>query len=664
MSKVLLLKSIFFFTFFVNLTNFAISQDSFSLRGQFLLDKKVVIGAVVTVFDGKEIVTQTATNSIGKFWINLSLQKKYVLQFKKQGIPTQKVVISTSVEEMKGDYLKSKVVVFSLSSTKQSKEGPGTDDVVASFMVNKNGILERDHPEIPEVAEVKDDKIVKVEEVINDLENKTNEIITTQIPEDEKEVQLADYNLLKRKKDSIIYWAERKAELIINDALKESDEITKEAARNASKTAAAKKNDLKSETKIKEDLKELAIEEKPFLERQDIKSYRAKLDELNKKQNLSGKDSIIYLETSILFKDEMVKSARLQLEIDKLSAKTREDSLALQQRENEILMAEQEIEDAKGQIEVQKLVIRQKNTILFFTIIALLFFVLLSVMVYRSFRNKKRTNAILEKNNIEIAKKNKKILDSIRYAQTIQQAILPIKSTIDKHFDWFIIFQPKDIVSGDFYWFNHFEETGKSVFAVVDCTGHGVPGAFMSMIGNRLLIDAVKEKEIVKPIEILEEIDARLRIALMQDQTANNDGMDICVCTIDYLENNKCRIDFAGAKRPLFYSDGMDGEMKYLKGTVRGIGGKKRLRERAVKPFEENTLILERGEMLYLTTDGFFDLISPKGKKFGRVNFMDLLEEHYKKSLPEQREAIMDALQIHKGSEFQIDDITILGVKL
>jgi serine phosphatase RsbU (regulator of sigma subunit) len=361
--------------------------------------------------------------------------------------------------------------------------------------------------------------------------------------------------------------------------------------------------------------------------------------------------------------EEMVKSARLQLEIDKLNARTKEDSLIIQQRESEILLAEQEIKEAKTQIEIQKLVIKQKNTMLMFSVSAMLFFVILSIMIYKSWRDKKRTNAILEKQNLEIANKNKKIIDSIRYAQTIQQAILPIGTTIDKYFDWFIIYQPKDIVSGDFYWFTHIEETGKSIFAVVDCTGHGVPGAFMSMIGNRLLIEAVKEKGITRPVEILNDVDASIRIALMQDETLNNDGMDMCICTVEYAKNGKCLVEFAGAKRPIFYSEAKGG-LKHIKGTVRGIGGKKRIREKAIKPFEEHVLMLHKGDMIYLTTDGFFDLQSSDRKKFGRLNFMEILEKNYSQNPEYQRIAIMDALHLHLGAENQIDDITIMGIKL
>jgi len=667
MSKVLLAKHIFLLTFFINLANFALCQNNLNLRGQLLVDKKVIVGAVVTVYNGNEVVAQTATNTLGKFWVDLKFRNIYVIQFKKKGVLLQKVVISTKNKDLKGDLSKSKVVVFSLSSGNKSKEGPDASDAVTSFHLNKKGMLEqkKDLAVVKPIEISEEDEVVidEIDEEIEELETEI-EVIIAETPDSIRASEWGQYDILRQKKDSILLIAEKKAQIILNSAQKQSDKISKEAIKQALKSSKIKKELPSSEDKIKKNLKDLAVEEKTFLARDDIKNYRSNIDKYSSKGNLSKKDSLEYQISLLGFNEEMVKSARLQLEVDKLSIKTREDSIAIEEREAKIFMAEQEIKEAQNQIEVQKLEIEYKNTMLMFAITALIIFAILFFLLYKSFTDKKRTNVILEKKNVEIAKKNKKIIDSIRYAQTIQQAILPIKSNIDKYFDWFVIFQPKDIVSGDFYWFNHFEESGKSVFAVIDCTGHGVPGAFMSMIGNRLLIEAVKEKEIINPVDILEEIDARIRIALMQDETSNNDGMDICVCTLEYVNGNECKVDFAGAKRPLFFSDMKVGKMKHVKGTVRGIGGKKRLREKPKKEFVEHSIVLNKGEMLYLTTDGFFDLQSPNRKKFGRVNFMNLLEQHYNKSLPEQKDALMDALHLHKGSEFQIDDITILGIKL
>ncbi|RLD68543.1 MAG: serine/threonine protein kinase, partial [Bacteroidetes bacterium] len=157
-------------------------------------------------------------------------------------------------------------------------------------------------------------------------------------------------------------------------------------------------------------------------------------------------------------------------------------------------------------------------------------------------------------------------------------------------------------------------------------------------------------------------VDNRLHVALMQDETMNNDGMDMCVCKIQHTKNGQKKIDFAGAKRPLFYSK--NNEINYIKGTVRGIGGRTRLRKKAIKTFESHTINLNEGDYLYLTTDGFLDLQSPSRRKYGRKNFMELLKDNINKPINEQHNSIVNALNIHKGNELQIDDITILGVKV
>jgi serine phosphatase RsbU (regulator of sigma subunit) len=638
-----------------------ISQNNLRLRGQLLIDKKVIIGCVVTVYDGKAIIDQQSTDELGKFWINLRFHKVYVVQFKKQGFPIQKVVISTDNKNLLNESSKSKVIIFSLSSANQSKEGPTVEDAVTTYKIDSKGVLLQDQIVKNEPVRIKDENEKVVDNEIKKVENKTENIIN-QLPETDKPKQLADFESIKRAKDSIILLAEMKAKLILEAAQKQSIDISKEKTSN-DLDQNKPKNISKTNIEIKENVKKLAIKEETFFEREDIKNYKKTLDEFNGKKELSKNDSLEYLSTMVLMNEKMVESAKLQLEVDKLNVKTRSDSIALQEKETAIYFVGKQIKEAKDKIQIQQLEIRQKNTMLLFAISALFFFIIISLIVYKSFRDKKKINVILEKNNKEIANKNKKIIDSIRYAQTIQQAILPIKSYIDKHFEWFVIYEPKDIVSGDFYWFDHFEYEKRSVFAVVDCTGHGVPGAFMSMIGNRLLIEAVKEKGICNPVQILDEIDSALRAALMQEETSNNDGMDMCVCSIEYLSDTKCKVDFAGAKRPIFYSDGKNG-IQHIKGTIRGIGGKKRIREKALKSFEGHSMVLQKGDVVYLTSDGFFDLQSPNRKKFGRSNFIELLEQNHEKNLNLQKDLIMDALHIHKGSEYQIDDITILGIRL
>jgi serine phosphatase RsbU (regulator of sigma subunit) len=663
MSKVLYTKFILLLTLCMFCYYTIPAQEKFEFSGKLMIDNKTIEGAEVIVFLDGTIAEKTATNKVGSFSVPLLFQKSYVLQFKHVDFPVLKVLVSTKADNLQGVYSKSKFTVFPLSSKTSSVEGPTKADAVTAFQINKNGLFVESSEVFSEKVDENEVKQADNAKNIDELkETLSTEIV--QIPENISPELKIKYESVNRKLDSLLNRAYTQYGLIIQTARLKSENIVNHAYFNLPEVLSEKsESSISNDNSLKSELKRMSVNEKTFLENKNIKEIKSKIINYSSKTNKSKKDSIAYLETVVQFKEEMVKSARLQLEIDKLNARTHDDSISLQQRETAIFFAEQEIKEAKDKIQIQQLEIRQKNTMLSFAGSALLFFIILSLVVYKSFRDKKRVNIILEKNNLEIANKNKKIIDSIRYAQTIQQAILPIKSTIDKYFESFIIFQPKDIVSGDFYWFDYFDFDRKSVFAVVDCTGHGVPGAFMSMIGNRLLIEAVKEKGITSPVKILDEIDLALRSALMQEETSNNDGMDICVCTIEYLSDTQCKVDFAGAKRPMFYSDADKG-MQYLKGTVRGLGGKRRLREKPLKPFEAHSLVLHKGDMIYMTTDGFFDLQSPNRKKFGKNNFLELLGQNYTKDLEHQKNTIIEALHLHKGSEYQIDDITILGIRL
>jgi PAS domain S-box-containing protein len=262
--------------------------------------------------------------------------------------------------------------------------------------------------------------------------------------------------------------------------------------------------------------------------------------------------------------------------------------------------------------------------------------------------------------------KNQHISGSIRYAKTIQQAILPIKENMEKLFRTFTIFRPKDVVSGDFYWFSRVPaqngDKEQILVATIDCTGHGVPGAFMSMIGNRLMNEIVNERRITKPNEILKYLDEGVKKALKQDQTDNNDGMDVCLVNIRKNGKNKLDLSFAGAKRPLFYKTNGSNEIKILRGTRRSIGGARSKRNKEV--FINQDIELEKGDLIYLTSDGLMDQNAPDRKRFGTEKFIQLLEECSSLPLAEQKRNIEFALDSYQQNEEQRDDVTILGIQL
>jgi len=271
-------------------------------------------------------------------------------------------------------------------------------------------------------------------------------------------------------------------------------------------------------------------------------------------------------------------------------------------------------------------------------------------------------NATLEalsenKRSLEIT--NAKMNDSVRYAQTIQTAILPYAERLSKYFhDYFIIYQPKDIVSGDFYWLS--ELNGKVYFAVADCTGHGVPGAFMSMIGAAALDALVDRDEISDPAQILEGLDAIIRRSLKQAESQNEDGMDIALCVIEQ-QGNEWHIAFAGAHRPLRYIRASDEKLIEIKGTKRNIGGYK-IRDK--RPFEVHRIILAKGDCLYLNSDGMADQNNAQNENFGTLRVKALLEKVGVLDAKEQKETILAEFAKHQGREEQRDDITMIGVRI
>jgi sigma-B regulation protein RsbU (phosphoserine phosphatase) len=291
------------------------------------------------------------------------------------------------------------------------------------------------------------------------------------------------------------------------------------------------------------------------------------------------------------------------------------------------------------------------------------------------------SNKQLEIKNDIIEDKNKDITDSINYAKRIQEAILPPKELKQKLFpDSFLLFQPRDIVSGDFYWFT--EKNGKKLIAAVDCTGHGVPGAFMSMIGNGFLNQVVNEKGITTPSEILVQLRALIIASLKQSGAAgeNKDGMDISLLSFDDSNNT---VEYAGANNPLWVirkneQTGKGTEnaqvisnmltntlplpvIEEIKADKQPIG----IYLTELKPFTNHQVKLYPGDSLYIFTDGFVDQMGgPSGKKFKSKTFKELLFSIQHLPMKKQEEVIRKTLQEWKGRFDQTDDILVIGVRV
>jgi len=250
------------------------------------------------------------------------------------------------------------------------------------------------------------------------------------------------------------------------------------------------------------------------------------------------------------------------------------------------------------------------------------------------------------------------ITDSINYANRIQNAILPDGKELAHCFrDCMVVYLPKDIISGDFYWSHR---SGDITFvAVVDCTGHGVPGALMSMIGNNLLNQVIIEHGESDPAIILSEMDKGLERLLKRDRIVNsiNDGMDMSICVIDHAART---ITFAGAQQSaLFFSDGEASELPSTKLTIGGISTTEH------KSFTATQVPFRPGDRVYLMSDGFQDQFGgPKGKKYYRKNLIRLIGSVQMRKLSEQGGILTDEFRKWQGHEMQMDDVTIIGVEL
>ncbi|TAE75614.1 MAG: hypothetical protein EAZ85_02145 [Bacteroidetes bacterium] len=258
-----------------------------------------------------------------------------------------------------------------------------------------------------------------------------------------------------------------------------------------------------------------------------------------------------------------------------------------------------------------------------------------------------------------IERKNGKILDSIRYAQTIQQIILPSQDFLNRLCDEsFILYKPRDVVSGDFYW--AYKQENKWFLAVVDCTGHGVPGAFMSMIAYSLIYRAIKVKHQYDPAKILELLHAETRVVMRQKDGINTDGMDLCLCVLEENKYNKDEftLTYSGAKRPLYLVK--DNEFMILEECRKSVGG---IQSKNVL-FENRTVNIKRGDKLYLTTDGLADQNNIDRKKITERKVQEIIKEIHLLPLTEQNSFIEKVLKEHQEGTEQRDDITMLAVKL
>ena len=294
----------------------------------------------------------------------------------------------------------------------------------------------------------------------------------------------------------------------------------------------------------------------------------------------------------------------------------------------------------------------------------------LAFVIYRSYRQKKIANKLLAEKNEEIAaqrdlaaqqrdiisEQKQEITDSIKYAYRIQSAVIPSDDFISQILtDYFILYKPRDIVSGDFYWIG--QQAGKIIIMAADCTGHGVPGAFMSMLGVAFLNEIVNKQELTNPAEILNNLRLKVIDALKQEgrEGESKDGMDVAAFTLD-PENNT--IEFAGANNPLYLIQ--NNELVETKGNKMPVAIYEKM-----DPFVSHQFKVNKGDSLYIFSDGFADQFGgPKGKKFKYKTFKDLLVELQNHPMKKQYEILNARFEEWRGEYEQVDDVLVIGIRI
>jgi len=428
----------------------------------------------------------------------------------------------------------------------------------------------------------------------------------------------------------------------------------------------------------------------------DTKSYD-KFTKIKNQQKIAATKEKYEEKTSSLTNAVQASNKKIQEQDLALSAKQRallrtRDSLRSAQVEKEKAALQLEVKNSKLKVKETELKNEKlKNRLLIGGLIFLL--LVMGIITYLSLQLKKKNYLLASQNekikkqneeikkkseeietkNIQLKEKNKQIErqqelqnSAIKYAKSIQIASLPPAKILTKDFEFFKVYLPKDVVSGDFYWFAKvmMPNTNKVAhfYAAVDCTGHGVPGAFMSMIGNRLLNEIIYQKEILDPKEILHTLNIELQVALNQSESNNDDGMDVALCRIIKNENNNFDIVYCGANRPLIYYSVETKELNYERGTTATIGGLEG--NRFNEKFENITHEFKKDDIIYLTSDGIVDQNNSQRKKFGTKKLLNLLENVAELRPEAQKSQIENVLKKYKEDTKQRDDITVLGIKL
>lgn len=661
------IKKIFILLLAISITSGIKSQTGkFTLTGKVINIKKEKLHNVLyKLYKNNTVVDSSLTSLQGSFNIKFDLNSIYLLEFSKEGFVSKKIIVDTQIPRGYTGKFYKKINIVILDSIGKGDIRSEAGLPVLKYYFN----LKADDFVSEKISGNKNNEKIlfkHIEKLKKEIEFYKNEL--------EKQKKIFADNLNQNNQDSIlIKEAQIKANKIIANARYKASLILEASKKDSADRISSLEKATKNLTD--EDFKNLNVDEKEFKDKKTVITYQKQIQELTQRQNKTAIDSLDIQEHKLGLRKEFIELARTKLENDRLLAKTHEDSLKIQQREAELFlieqnmqMAAQEIDAARKELALKDLQLKQKNIIIYGTLLGLLLLFILLIVIYMHYREKKKMNQILEDQNKKLEQQNKKIQDqnhqimaSIKSGERIQSAILPSKQLLTHFFpNSFVFFLPRDVVSGDFYWFSY--QDNKLFIATVDCTGHGVPGAFMSLIGNTLLNHIVNEKGIYTPSEILKELHLGVRQALSQSRSTESedhaDGMDISLCRFD---KKKKEIKLALANHTAFILN--KGAITEIEGDEFGIADE--LIGDDKPQFTDHTFSMDKDATLYMFSDGFPDQFGgPKNKKFYMSNLKKLFIENEALPMQEQYKKLSEKFIEWKGNNRQFDDVLVMGFKL
>lgn len=587
------------------------------------------------------------TGANGVFALELELQNVYVISFNKKGFNKHSIMVNTFTDNL-FDTMVYKLPEWKVSLT-DNFAASATNDIY-SFIINKpsNKIYyNKRRKEFS--ADGSYEHLLKRQ--LNGISNSTKLIVASTM-ETNKKLEIENLRIAQEAKLKEIELLQ-KEQMLQQTTLKE-----KENELLAKKLEAEKKEITLALLEQEKKVKELKIQEQQneALQKQlESEKQARQFDQLNALANKQELDAIN--------QKKLLTEAQVKIRNDRL----REE------------FAAKELDLANKEKNATDIELKAKQKSLNIVLIGLAIVACMMFFLYRNIMQKKKANLLLAKQKLEmenqkheieekskiIEEKNQETYQSILYAKRIQHAILPPPSEIDPYLkDYFILYKSKDIVSGDFYFFSNKYAAGQNriIIAAADCTGHGVPGAFMSMIGNEKLKDAVDVS--YSPGKIIEELNVGLKAALRQSgDTGTRDGMDISILTLpsDYDTQSAITVEFAGANRPLWVIKNNANEITEYKATKHAVGGF----TSDTQAFALHQLQFEKNDTLYLFSDGYADQFGgDKAKKMMTRRFKDILLSINHMTMAAQKEYLATYFEEWKGGHEQVDDILVIGIKL